>query len=75
MGPAAGNAGKGFGRVKEWREGKISGQTGHAADFTALAVEDDNGRRQIWTYDIASQRSMQLTRDGDHWAPLWTAVR
>lgn len=38
----------------------------------AYVVEHDDGRRQIWTYDRASGRRTQVTRDGDHWGPLWT---
>jgi Tol biopolymer transport system component len=33
--------------------------------------EQDDGRRQIWTYELASGKGVQLTRDGDHWAPMW----
>ena len=38
----------------------------------AYSAEEDDGQRQIWTYELASGRRVQLTRDGDHWAPLWT---
>jgi dipeptidyl aminopeptidase/acylaminoacyl peptidase len=38
----------------------------------AFVMEQDDGRRHIWTYEFASGSRLQVTRDGDHWAPLWT---
>ena len=38
----------------------------------AYALEQEDGRRQIWIHAFASGRRVQVTRDGDHWAPIWT---
>ena len=38
----------------------------------AYALEQEDGRRQIWIHAFASGRRVQVTRDGDHWAPIWS---
>ena len=38
----------------------------------AFVMEQADVGRQIWTYEFASGRRLQVTRAGDHWAPLWT---
>jgi len=38
----------------------------------AYVAEQENGQRQIWTFEFASGRRIQWTRGGDHWAPLWS---
>jgi eukaryotic-like serine/threonine-protein kinase len=37
----------------------------------AFAIAD-GGRRDIWTYDIATERLARLTRDDDNRTPIWT---
>jgi eukaryotic-like serine/threonine-protein kinase len=37
----------------------------------AFAIADA-GRRDIWTYDIATERLARLTREGDNRTPAWT---
>ena len=38
----------------------------------AYVQEQEDGRRQIWINEFASGRRVQVTHDGDHWAPIWT---
>jgi dipeptidyl aminopeptidase/acylaminoacyl peptidase len=38
----------------------------------AYVLEQEDGGRQIWIHAFASGRRVQVTRDGDHWAPIWT---
>ena len=38
----------------------------------AYALEQEDGRRQIWIHTFASGRRVQVTRDSDHGAPIWT---
>ena len=50
--------------------------THRASRRTALrsrtCCDQEDGRRQIWIHEFASGRRVQMTRDGDHWAPVWT---
>jgi Tol biopolymer transport system component len=42
-------------------------------DGTRLAfAAADGGRRDIWTYELATQRLARLTREGDNKTPLWS---
>jgi serine/threonine-protein kinase len=36
-------------------------------------VSAENGRRDIWTYDIGSDRLARVTNDHDNWSPLWSS--
>ena len=36
----------------------------------AVAVAE-RGRRDIWTYELATDKLARITRDGDNWAPIW----
>ena len=38
----------------------------------AFVMEQGDRRSQIWTYEFASGRRVQVTRNGEHWAPVWT---
>ena len=37
----------------------------------AFAVAE-GGRRDIWTYELATEKLARVTREGNNWAPIWT---
>jgi eukaryotic-like serine/threonine-protein kinase len=63
-------------------DGKAAPIAVPTGEFDALRVSPDgsqiaytlrqDGRRQIWIHEFASGRRVQMTRDGDHRAPIWT---
>ena len=52
--------------------GSITGPS-VSPDGRRLAIAISDGRRRdIWTYEFATEKVARITRDGDNWAPLWT---